>query len=325
MKKYSLYAVGEIALVVIGILIALQINNWNESRKDQTKLNAVLNEVKGNLEYDIKQADEIIKYYQIQDSVLSLFLDGWYSETDLRTKNWEVMYSPFNFPKFSITDNGYLSLKGMADIIPQVQTGLLERFKTQYGINKEYVEDAYENLRNSVINVIQRNKTTKDWWGDFVLMRQVTDEAFEYFTNNPIHRNDVAMFNLWGNSNYARMVGDYRASALRNYMCLSKMLGNLSDIPDHIPENNVILSQETLEEIEGTYRDGTQQYEVYVDYLLVLYRNSENEFSFIVTGENTFKLLNGDDLITAVYDQNNDLEALKWTRFNTDIVLKKIR
>ena len=33
--KYAYYAIGEIALVVIGILIALQINNWNESRKDE--------------------------------------------------------------------------------------------------------------------------------------------------------------------------------------------------------------------------------------------------------------------------------------------------
>lgn len=31
--KYLKYAVGEIVLVVIGILIALQINNWNETRK----------------------------------------------------------------------------------------------------------------------------------------------------------------------------------------------------------------------------------------------------------------------------------------------------
>ena len=30
-SKYLLYAVGEITLVVIGILIALQINNWNEN------------------------------------------------------------------------------------------------------------------------------------------------------------------------------------------------------------------------------------------------------------------------------------------------------
>ena len=33
-SKYLLYAIGEIILVVIGILIALQINNWNEARKN---------------------------------------------------------------------------------------------------------------------------------------------------------------------------------------------------------------------------------------------------------------------------------------------------
>ena len=34
-RKYLFYAIGEIALVVIGILIALQVNNWNENRKDK--------------------------------------------------------------------------------------------------------------------------------------------------------------------------------------------------------------------------------------------------------------------------------------------------
>jgi type II secretory pathway pseudopilin PulG len=40
--KYFKYAVGEIVLVVIGILIALSINNWNELRKDKIKERAVL-------------------------------------------------------------------------------------------------------------------------------------------------------------------------------------------------------------------------------------------------------------------------------------------
>ena len=34
-SSYIIYAVGEIILVVVGILIALQINNWNESRKQR--------------------------------------------------------------------------------------------------------------------------------------------------------------------------------------------------------------------------------------------------------------------------------------------------
>ncbi|MFP4844386.1 DUF6090 family protein [Winogradskyella sp. PE311] len=38
-SKYLLYAIGEIALVMIGILLALQVNNWNENRKKETLKN----------------------------------------------------------------------------------------------------------------------------------------------------------------------------------------------------------------------------------------------------------------------------------------------
>ena len=42
--RYFLYAIGEIVLVVVGILIALQINNWNEGRKqDQQRLELIEN------------------------------------------------------------------------------------------------------------------------------------------------------------------------------------------------------------------------------------------------------------------------------------------
>ncbi|SFR46403.1 hypothetical protein SAMN04490243_1805 [Robiginitalea myxolifaciens] len=44
--QYLKYAVGEIILVVIGILIALQINNWNEQRKDNAKEQAILKRLK---------------------------------------------------------------------------------------------------------------------------------------------------------------------------------------------------------------------------------------------------------------------------------------
>ena len=52
--KYSRYAIGEIVLVVIGILIALQINNWNEERKQRKSEIQFLNRLKSDLLNDKK-------------------------------------------------------------------------------------------------------------------------------------------------------------------------------------------------------------------------------------------------------------------------------
>ncbi len=53
-RKYLLYALGEILLVVIGILIALQVNNWNQARLVEAEVDAILlnlnNEFRDNLE-----------------------------------------------------------------------------------------------------------------------------------------------------------------------------------------------------------------------------------------------------------------------------------
>jgi hypothetical protein len=51
--KYFKYAIGEIILVVIGILIALQINNWNEQRKIKQKETIILNQLLTSINSDL--------------------------------------------------------------------------------------------------------------------------------------------------------------------------------------------------------------------------------------------------------------------------------
>jgi hypothetical protein len=50
--KYLLYALGEIALVMVGILLALQVNNWNNERKQANHEQKVLKELLLNLRMD---------------------------------------------------------------------------------------------------------------------------------------------------------------------------------------------------------------------------------------------------------------------------------
>ncbi|WP_373059325.1 DUF6090 family protein [Zunongwangia sp. H14] len=60
--KYLLYAVGEIVLVVIGILIALQINNWNQARNDDKALKEYLGKIKSHTLKDMHWLDTLTVY-----------------------------------------------------------------------------------------------------------------------------------------------------------------------------------------------------------------------------------------------------------------------
>ena len=62
--QYLRYAIGEIILVVIGILIALQINNWNDHRKSDLRKNALLKALRTEFNLNLKQLEEVISYDQ---------------------------------------------------------------------------------------------------------------------------------------------------------------------------------------------------------------------------------------------------------------------
>jgi len=66
--KYLKYAIGEIVLVVIGILIALSLNNWNDSKKTARKETALLKRVKKENLYNIGFLEENMAFLENQDT-----------------------------------------------------------------------------------------------------------------------------------------------------------------------------------------------------------------------------------------------------------------
>jgi hypothetical protein len=57
-SKYMLYAIGEITFVVIGILIALQINNWNENRNNHIEETALLEQLQSEFQSNLEQLNQ---------------------------------------------------------------------------------------------------------------------------------------------------------------------------------------------------------------------------------------------------------------------------
>ena len=111
--KYLKYAIGEIFLVVIGILIALQINNWNESRKEHQLETKILNEILSNLESDVKNLDECIanntRYIFNETEVLE-HLNNDFPVTDSLRYHYANLASDSPFKPNTV---GYDNLKSM--------------------------------------------------------------------------------------------------------------------------------------------------------------------------------------------------------------------
>lgn len=83
-SKYLLYAIGEIVLVVIGILIALQINNWNEQRKATIEEKEILENLYENLTLAGQQSESLIaqekELKELLIGILGVDPKNWASE-----------------------------------------------------------------------------------------------------------------------------------------------------------------------------------------------------------------------------------------------------
>ena len=76
-NKYGLYAIGEILLVMIGILLALQVNNWNEARKQRLQEKELIGQIHQEFLLNQEELAEVIsrndKYLQTIREGIGLF------------------------------------------------------------------------------------------------------------------------------------------------------------------------------------------------------------------------------------------------------------
>jgi hypothetical protein len=74
--KYLKYAIGEIVLVMVGILLALQINNWNENRVAQARIDIRLTNLTEDLKTEIKEMSKVIEGSKDRIIVTKAILKG---------------------------------------------------------------------------------------------------------------------------------------------------------------------------------------------------------------------------------------------------------
>ena len=188
-SKYMLYAIGEIILVVIGILIALSINNWNEARKDRgfetqalINLKAEFDEHQEYLEYIIsikeRQEDQGRALIQILSNDTIPISD----KVKARTPNnfdphWSATYSVLN----SLLSTGDIT-KIKNDSLKYLLTNWFVRmdsYKNQEKKHTEALDQKAKYLNNKrFVSTIKKGDHSENFPGN-------------YYPNNLDKKNDA--------------------------------------------------------------------------------------------------------------------------------------
>jgi hypothetical protein len=76
-RKYLLYAAGEIILVMVGILLALQVNNWNENRKNRALEKEIMREINQEFRSNLLEFEANLKRYEVVRQNLQAIINSF--------------------------------------------------------------------------------------------------------------------------------------------------------------------------------------------------------------------------------------------------------
>lgn len=187
--KYFKYAIGEILLVVIGILIALQINNWNEKRLKQEQLISVYERILTDIDNVVQELSVNLDYYTgiefifkrvINDSLtpdlfdvgLSRILTNFGAATSLN------MTGVNQLKTLNVKDS--LSLR-IIDTYNQMELVLINSFEKR--INQE---------SQDLVNIFRDNYAWyPEYMGKTIMQDNSSKELQDYFLNSSEYRHRV--------------------------------------------------------------------------------------------------------------------------------------
>jgi len=190
--KYLKYAIGEIVVVVLGILIALQINNWNENRKEQQTLNNIYVLVAEDLKSDIDEITNIMKAEIPRELIINKILDGYMTEAEF--KDCKRCISLIDgYPDWAVDQRGFNLLNNYSNNSSLKENSLqlmITQFYTKYLV--EFSGDDLLRSHNLEKNLFDWEKN-EPWYASFITHRDYSG-YINYALNSQDFKNRIATY-----------------------------------------------------------------------------------------------------------------------------------
>ena len=218
------YAIGEIGLVIIGILIALALNNNNERKKKEKKTLQVFDELLEDLASDITSIKNAGLFYEEKDSLTHLVLN-----TELTKEDYQNGFnSYFTLTRGTITinlsDNAYKKLLQISEDIPDEFSEIM---KELYVLNqKKIYVDLMGNEMSKYVSEISHYQIYHYTWGTNLNNR---DEIVDYFFYDNRYKSDVTLLMITGVGEHFEHAVYYLERAIRSYKKIATLRNKTID------------------------------------------------------------------------------------------------
>jgi hypothetical protein len=220
LTRYLVYAIGEILLVVIGILIAVNINDWNADRKQQREIQQLLTVFEKDLVANTKNCTYILEWVTSRDSICEVIMQGKATREMYEAKTLRPMFTNYNV--VSINKENLDRLLAKEELMGPGPMPLLELLKNY----KEHIEREAITAERFRAYVYDQNMYLTDnatWYSAYV--DSSSDEAIDYFLNDPIYRNKTHFYQTMITHNFGRSVASRRNTELALFHQLLELQG----------------------------------------------------------------------------------------------------
>lgn len=253
-SKYLKYAIGEIILVVIGILIAVSINSRYNEAQTEKKIKTILLQVQKDLITDILDAKRIYNTYIEKDSLLRVIMNDTIT-FEMYKKNPYPLIINRNYVSFTNKKGGYKRLMDNLEQLPEKYNCLLPSFNTLYVEMQNDIDDYNSFIKNTVMidgreNIKSNPKIADYAWGRY------PDEALEFYFKDPFLKNRSYLY-INDLGNIAQAANDYRIESIVLYKKIDSLLGK---IPSAYSEPlSIMPKRETINSILGDYKNTSKE------------------------------------------------------------------
>ena len=240
--KYLKYAIGEIVLVVIGILIALAINSKYNDAQNEKKTQTILKQVQKELLTDIKEAKRIFGKKLQSVSYVQNILNNKLT-VEYFKKNPLTVFFSYRMVSFSNKKTGYERFKQNLENLPEKYNILLPYFNQLFREYQNELDDYNEAIKDYANNEryddFETNPNSYLWYTD----RVYDDDEAKTILNDPYLKNKIIGHAFYLNR-ISRSANDYRILSIEFYKKIDMLLGtqptSYPDILSTIPKEKVL-------------------------------------------------------------------------------------